>query len=284
MMDMLSTLNNKILNGMIIVLVMVITVSLLSKKSEANVVYIDQSGSNFDLTIIQDGDNNSIGTSSADLNLRHDNNTLYFYQEGEWNEIGYVSYWGSGASWGGDLDGSNNSLSFYQRNTLGTSSSSKNKIGFHIPSSGNDVIVCQGWELSSISDTTCGDGIASEYGGHTVNLDLHNGDNTLRIGQQTGTGDADHYAQIYTYGGDNNNIFVQQRGNGNKWLSLTVRTDDGDQNIKQRGDGAHTATIDLYGTYKTDLDLTQNSSSDLTYTLNQNCQTSGGCTIDVTQN
>jgi hypothetical protein len=263
---------------------MVITVLLLSKSVEANSIWIAQSGANLDITVIQDGDNNSIGTNGTKLDLRHDNNELYFYQEGDYNEISYVSYWGSGASWGGDLDGSGNTLKFYQKNTLGASSTSKNKIGFHIPSNDNDIIVCQGWELSDISDNTCGDGISSEYGGHEVNIDLHGGNNKLRIGQQTGTGDADHYARIYTYNGTNNNIFVQQRGNGDKWLQLTVRTNGGDQNIKQRGDGEHTATIDLQGSYHTDLDLIQNSSSDLTYTLTNNCQTSSGCTVDVTQN
>ena len=52
----------------------------------------------------------------------------------------------------------------------------------------------------------------------------------------------------------------------------------------QKGDGVHTATIDLTGSYTTDLSLTQNSNSNQTYTLTNNCQTSSGCDITVTQN
>ena len=52
----------------------------------------------------------------------------------------------------------------------------------------------------------------------------------------------------------------------------------------QKGDGTHTATIDLTGSYTTDLDLIQNSNSNKSYTLTNNCQTSSGCAISVTQN
>jgi len=52
----------------------------------------------------------------------------------------------------------------------------------------------------------------------------------------------------------------------------------------QKGDGTHTATIDLTGSYTTNLSLTQDSSSNKAYTLTNNCQTSSGCNISVTQN
>jgi hypothetical protein len=263
---------------------MVITVLLLSKSVEANSIWIAQSGANLDITVIQDGDNNSIGTNGTKLDLRHDNNEIYFKQEGEYNEISYVSYWGTGAGWGGDLDGTGNTLKFYQRNTLGASSSKKNIIGFHIPSNDNDVIICQGDSLTSITDDVCGGGLSGEYGGHEINIDLHGGDNKLRLSQQTDNSGGEHYMRVYTYNGTGNEIYAKQLGGGDKWLQLTVATHGGEQNIIQKGSGDHTATVTLGGSYKTDFDLTQNSGSDMTYTLNQNCQTSSGCTVDVTQN
>ena len=53
--------------------------------------------------------------------------------------------------------------------------------------------------------------------------------------------------------------------------------------INQRDNGAHTATITLQGTQPTDLDLVQRGGTTQTYSLSQNCVTSGGCSISVTQ-
>ena len=261
---------------MIALTTLLIFISLSSVAYAGNSIYVEQVGTADDLTLTinQDGNNNSVN-----LSIAHDDNTLDFHQEGNNNTISWVSYWGSGKNWGGDLDGSNNNLNFKQYNTTGSDS---NRIGLHIPSNGNTVSICQGATFSSMSSSSC-TGSSSEYGGHTVNLDLHSGDNTLKIGQQTGTGNADHYAQIYTYGGENNEIFVKQNGNGNKTLYMTIRTDGGEQSIIQKDSGAHTATVDLTGSYHTDLTLKQQGSSNQSYSLTQNCQTSGGCSVSVTQ-
>ena len=53
--------------------------------------------------------------------------------------------------------------------------------------------------------------------------------------------------------------------------------------VEQFGHGEHTATIGLYGNYGTNLDLVQKGNSDQTYSLTQNCQTVGGCTVNITQ-
>ena len=243
-----------------------------------NEIYITQVGTSNNLTldILQDGDDNEVR-----LSISHDSNNLDIDQIGENNTISWVSYWGSGQGWGGDLDGSNNTIKLEQYNTLGTD---ENKIGFHIFSSNNTINLCQGKTFVDENDTTCEESTTGEYGGHTIDLDIHSGNTDLKGSQETGTGNADHYARIYTYGGDNNDIFFKQKGNGNKTLHFTVRTDNGEQSMVQKGDGVHTATIDLTGSYTTDLDLTQNSNSNQTYTLTNNCQTSSGCSVTVTQN
>ena len=243
-----------------------------------NSIYITQVGTSDNLTldILQDGDDNEVR-----LSVSHDNNTIDIDQEGDDNTISWVSYWGSGQNWGGDLDGSNNTLKFEQFNTTGTDA---NVIGFHIPTSDNTIHVCQGKTFDNADDTTCTSTTSSEYGGHTANIDIHGGSTTLRGSQETGTGNADHYARVYTWNGTGNDIFFKQSGNGDKWLQLIVRTHNGEQEVIQAGNGEHTATIDLTGSYTTDLSLTQNSSSDKTYTLTNNCQTSSGCSVTVTQN
>jgi hypothetical protein len=243
-----------------------------------NEIYITQVGTSDNLTIdiTQDGDDNVV-----QLSISHDNNSIEIDQEGNDNTISWVSYWGSGQAWGGDLDGSGNTLKFEQYNTTG---SDANRIGFHINTNNNTVHVCQGKTFVDANDTTCESSATAEYGGHTINIDLHSGDTNLKGSQETGTGNADHEARIYTYGGDNNDIFFKQKGNGDKYMQLIVRTDNGEQSVVQKGDGVHTATIDLTGAYTTDLDLTQNSNSNQSYTLTNNCQTSSGCSVTVTQN
>jgi hypothetical protein len=243
----------------------------------ANEIYITQvaTGSNLTLDILQDGDNNEVR-----LSIAHDYNNIDIDQVGDNNTVSYTSTWGSGISWGGDLDGSSNNLKFEQYNTTGTDA---NKIGFHINTNDNTVHICQGKTFVDTNDTTCEASATAEYGGHTVNIDFHSGNTNLKGSQETGTGNADHDARIYTYGGENNDIFFKQKGNGNKTLYFTVRTSNGEQSMVQKGDGVHTATIDLTGAYTTDLDLIQNSNSNQSYTLTNNCQTSTGCSVTVLQ-
>ena len=71
-----------------------------------NHVHVEQvgnGGDNVDLTVNQIGYDNTINFSFG-----HINNTFNFLQEGDGNSISWVSYWGSGKSWGGDVDGANN--------------------------------------------------------------------------------------------------------------------------------------------------------------------------------
>ena len=259
-------------------LIILLSISLSSLAHADNSVFIEQITTSDDttITINQDGNDNSVNLSMA-----HDDNTIDFNQVGNNNTISWVSYWGSGKIWGGDIDGTNNTLKFEQYNTTGSDS---NKIGFHMPGNNNDLHVCQGATFSSSTDTSCsGTTPNSEYGGHTINLDVHANGNNVKIGQETGTGNADHYAQIYYYNGDNNDTFITQKGNANKDLRMDIRTDGGEQEVMQKGDGAHTATVNLYGSYHTDLSLTQQGNTTQSYSITQTCQTAGGCGISLTQ-
>ena len=259
-------------------LIILLSISLSSIAHADNSVFIEQITTSDDTTIPinQDGNNNAVNLSMA-----HDDNTIDFNQVGNNNTISWVSYWGSGKIWGGDIDGTNNTLKFEQYNTTGSDS---NKIGFHMPGNNNDLHVCQGATFSSSTDTSCsGTTPNSEYGGHTINLDVHANGNNVKIGQETGTGNADHYAQIYYYKGDNNDTFITQKGNANKDLRMDIRTDGGEQEVMQKGDGAHTAVVNLYGSYHTDLSLTQQGNTAQSYSITQTCQTSGGCGISLTQ-
>jgi len=257
-------------------LTLLISISLSSTALAGNSVFIDQIGTSTDSTITVDIDGNN---NSVNLTMEGTNNELDITQEGNNNTVSWISYWGSGESWGGDLDGNNNTIKTEQYNTTGTDA---NRVGMHIQSNNNMVSVGQGCTYDGQSDTSCS-GSISEHGGHTTNLDLHSGNNNIRVGQSSGSVDASHYAQIYMYGGEYNTMFVKQDGSGNKTLNMTVRTDGGTQSVIQKDIGAHTATIDLTGSYHTDLNLIQQGSTNQSYSLTQNCLTSGGCTVGIIQ-
>ena len=262
-------------------------VSLLSLNSLAdntNSIIIDQvasGGENLVLTIDQIGYNNKIFFSLGD----GDDVNINLKQEGNNNEIGYANdypNWGSGVSWGGDIDYDDQELKLWQNCTKTTCG--KNDIQFHVSyGTNNKVWWAQGYEIDSRTDTSWAKD-NSEGGGHKVTVDIHGNRNEI-VGQQRNCSNNNcdgHTAQIYIYG-DDNSVFGKQQTDGSKIFNLTINNDDNTVDYLQDGTGEHTATITLDGAYGTDLDLTQHSNTTQTYSLTQNCQTVGGCTISVTQ-
>ena len=252
----------------------------VSVSSNANEIYLQQSGSNLELHIVQDGNNNKIGQSNIKFVVNGTSNELVVLQTGTNNEVGFISAFGTQGSYGGDINGNSNTFKFEQYNTTG---SDTNKIQMHIAGSSNNIHACQGKSFTDASDATCEASSSTEYGGHTAVLDVHGNNNNIKVSQETGTGNADHNIELYVYSGTND-VFIKQKGNGNKNAYLLVYTDGGEQSIVQKDDGAHTATVTLSGAYHTDLNLIQYGSTDQTYTLTQDCQTVGGCALSVTQN
>ena len=142
----------------------------------------------------------------------------------------------------------------------------------------------QGVALNNINDTTFNTGDGTEHGGHKAVLDYH-GDNNVIAGYQTNGNTntpGSHTANIWIYA-DNNDVWWKQINDGNKTVNFKSYQNGSQISGVQKGNGAHNATINLYGTQPTTLNLTQNSSTAQTYNLTQTCQTSGGCSITITQ-
>ena len=53
--------------------------------------------------------------------------------------------------------------------------------------------------------------------------------------------------------------------------------------MTQKGSGNHNAQIRIQCNQPTTLNLLQQGGTNQTYSLTQNCYTSGGCTVNVTQ-
>ena len=256
-----------------------LSLSLNSLADNTNSVIIGQvsgvSTDNLNLNIEQIGYNNKVN-----LKLAHNNNSLLFKQTGNNNEISWVPQWGQQGA--GDLDGASNSLHFEQNCTRG-SSCGKSDIGFHIQGNDNSVRWGQGKTLANASDETFS--LDSDEGGnHKLNLDIHGNNNSVAGFQRNGAQNqySGHTATLYIYANDNS-LWVKQENDGAKTLNYTSRTDDNTGHIVQMGSGIHTSTINLTGTYPSTLNLLQNSSTNQSYTLTQNCVTVGGCSVTITQ-
>ena len=156
-----------------------------------NHVHMEQlsGGDNLDLTISQIGFDNEINFS-----FDHANNTFNFSQTGSGNYIGWVSYWGSGKGWGGDVDGTGNVENVSQ--TGGAT------YGRHI------------WENDNTIDVY-------QNGTHTFNMDVHASDVEVDLWQE-GTGS--HYAHVYFYGNSDGSISnVMQKGSANHNAQITLQ-------------------------------------------------------------
>tara|TARA_B100001996_G_scaffold288638_1_gene228900 strand:- start:501 stop:1166 length:666 start_codon:yes stop_codon:yes gene_type:complete len=217
-------LGAKLLTGVVVILCLGLSYKAYGGD---NHVHIDQVASgSVDMDITQTGYDNKI-----DFSFAHSGNDFTLTQEGNGNLISWVSYWGSGKSWGGDVDGTNNTETVSQ--TGGAT------YGRHI------------WGNSNTVDV-------EQNGDHTHNLDIHSSSVEHEILQ---SGSGSHYNHTYFYG------------------SATAS----DTTISQTGTGNHNSQIRLQGTQPTTLNLSQDGSTNKQYTLTQNCYTSGGCTVNVSQ-
>ena len=228
---------------------------------------------NLDLTIEQRGFD-----QEAYFSIGGADNTIDILQTGQSNTVKWTDTWGSGYNWGGDLDGTDNAITIKQNTTTGNSPNN-NYFGFHISGNNNTVKFGQGF---IVSDTGVFSIDNDEYGGMYVRLDIHGNNNTF-IGTQRNDDSGDTiqaYVNIYS---SYNDIYTHQR-QGDHYLSLTTNNDYNEAWIKQEGQGSHSATITLGGSYPTDLYLLQQTSTNRSYSLTQDCQTVGGCSVSVTQN
>ena len=148
----------------------------------------------------------------------------------------------------------------------------------------NDFKLCQGCAFDDPESYTNLDYWYDnlEGGGHSIDLTV-TGDRNGISAQQTNQGSTDGHSYELNLTGDDNEVTTIQQHDGAKTIDLTIYNDDNDVFVRQKGAGStHSATIELDGTYGTDLTLKQFNST-ATYSLTQNCVTVGGCSISVTQ-
>ena len=178
---------------------------------EHNHVHIEQVGSgSVNVDITQVGYDNFI-----DFSFAHSGNTFNMTQTGTDNSISWVSYWGSGKSWGGDVDGTNNTENITQ--TGGAT------YGRHIWGNSNTVSVTQN-------------------GTHTHNIDIHTDDVDHTLSQ---TGSGSHYSHVYYYGSqDGSTVNLTQKDGANHNAQIRLQgTQPTTLNLLQQGTSNQSYTL-----------------------------------------
>ena len=213
--------------------------------ADDNEISLEQSGNNFSLEIEQIGYNNEIGMLDSN------------------------SYINNAPS----LD-----IHIVQYNFTGLT----NKIFFdEVSGSNNTFKLGQGvaWESDGSYSY---DGY--EGGGHYMEIDLYGDNNSLKWHQTNQSGATDGHDFNFHLAGDWNEINGRQQSSGAKEMNLTIYNDDNIVTLRQKGANTiHTANITLDGTYGTDLTLRQLGTTAQSYTLSQDCNTVGGCSLSVQQ-
>jgi hypothetical protein len=219
-----------------------------------NGVYIEQVGDSNDLTIVQNGNDNLIAGdgSLAKAEIVGDNNITTLDQNGTNN----VMLFG--------ITGDYNTTTVDQG---GTTSADDNRAEFDINGDFNTTSITQNHN----------NGVGTN--GHYVGLDL-DGDNNNVLTSQLNDGDKKAFLSVQ---GDDNDIDLYQQGTGSHYSEIAVGNDQ-TVDITQDGSGNHNASISMSG-YDSGLDLTQDSSTDQTYSIMQNCVNANGCgTTTIIQN
>jgi hypothetical protein len=223
-----------------------------------NGIYIEQVGDSNELTIVQVGDNNLIAgvgsttNSLVDADIVGDNNITTLDQNGTNNVMLF------------DITGNYNTTTVDQG---GTTSADDNRAEFDINGDFNTTSITQNHN----------NGVGTN--GHYVGLDL-DGDTNNVLTSQLNDGDKKAFISVQ---GDDNDIDLYQQGTGSHYSEISVGNDQ-TVDITQDGSGNHNASVSMSG-YTSGLDLTQDSSTDQTYSIMQNCVNANGCgTTTIIQN
>ncbi len=223
---------------------------LFASEAFGSELYINQSGNNFKLDVIQDGTGNHL--------IR-----------------GYHNQTAS-------IVGNNNELKITQKQTVTTSTFSTAHVD--INGHNNDIFMGMGVGTTNFSNFTAYDG--QEAGNHNQKLYLQGDNNDIYMGQRNGSPNqlySAHSIDLKIYS-DGNDVGIFQGHDGSKTFNLTINNDNNNVVAYQMGyNSAHTATITLDGNYPTNLALNQNNGySNSSYSLNQFCNSGNGCNVTVT--
>ncbi|MDC6480993.1 hypothetical protein PQZ46_00420 [bacterium] len=266
--------------------ILVIALYFSAQACMANDISIAQIGDDFTLTVVQDGENNSIGgLPGSTTPITGDGNTMTMTQQGDDMVVeGYIY-------------GDDNTITTYQGGSADNSFMRGTVVG-----NNNTIDARQGKKIDGSVD-------GNDSGNFEQYLTVLGDDNNVITSQVNsgGTGSGHHMAHIidgdsnslshlqYADGkkngfieitGGNNDVELEQRNGASHFTDIVLTGDDHTVYGEQRGGmyGAHSITMDLTnagGAYN--ISTIQNSANAQTYSLTGSCATLGGCAVTVTQ-
>ena len=218
----------------------------LATIADDNEITIKQDGDDFELDIIQIGYDNIIKQWTASEGISGDDNTIIIKQSRDRGTGTEPNVLEIRRVWG-------------DRNTL------KLAQGYHIGTNGN----------------FSHDG--SEYGDTFAHINITGDDNDVKMTQRTNSSSSGHEYWLHLEG-DNNDIYTVQREGGSQYINLDIYNDDNNIDLIQKMAGDHYMSVILRGTEPTTIGITQSSNQNQSYSITNYCYTTGGCSINVTQN
>ena len=232
-------------------IVLMLSMLLFLSPTYANDIYIQQSGDGLDLDIVQDGQDNVIGTSGTNMTIQGDDMTFSITQTGSYNTIAatikgdtYVGTWAfTGDTNAVDLQCSSSASGSCDTVTLNiTTTGDDNTFDFDIGGTASG-------DSSTISFTITGDNniLTSSIDGQSAGLSITvdnsaslstnsaNSDEGVAVTtSQSGDGDVAGHDITLDVTGGGGTIDITQSGIYDNKVDLTISGDNFDVDITQR--------------------------------------------------
>ena len=208
----------------------------------ANDIYVTQSGATLDLDILQDGENNTIGSSTTSSSVIGATTNFDIKQVGNSNVITFDI---NGANYTGtwDITGNSNNIDFNCDSTGNNSSCGTATANITWTGSSNDIDLDIG-ETSSANNATVNitgasgsdsNVVAASIDGNSVILTLSvNGDTNNYLIDIDGNGDSIGHTLVHSHTGSIADVDITQSGVYDNMITLTTSGDNHDIDIIQR--------------------------------------------------
>ena len=207
----------------------------------ANDIYVTQSGATLDLDILQDGQNNTIGSSTTSSSVIGATTNFDIKQVGNSNVITFDI---NGANYTGtwDITGNSNNIDFNCDSTGNNSSCGTATANITWTGNSSDIDLDIG-ETSSASNATVNitgasgsdsNVVAASIDGNSVILTLSvNGDTNNYLIDIDGNGDVVGHTLIHSHTGGIADVDITQSGVNDQMITLTTSGDNADIDITQ---------------------------------------------------
>jgi len=238
--------------------------AIITQTGDRNSVTSDQHGYAHESEITQTGNDNTAHVETGRSNS-HVANMFDVSQQGD-NLNAYLEQDGIGNSMKTDQ---------YCNNACVTSD-----MRIVVSGNSNNVYSAQGRHFQNSTSNLSTD--SNEPGALDLDLDITGDSNSVKTSQKNHLSSNPHNMDI-DITADSNTVFSTQAGQGTKSMTMVVTNDSNTISHQQFGNGAHTSTVALGGTGPTAFTVTQGGNTAKTYTLNQTCTNTNGCTVTVSQ-